>query len=128
MGAICMSEHVEKLRSLVDEALEDGAECAVSGIHSMGKNGEELVGQFFPPTVLINVNHSMRIMQEEVQFSFSVTQFPCNLVVLLMIKTSLIHVPVLRFGDIPQGRWVCVSTCHPTPKVSLQMGVSFGMQ
>lgn len=66
MGAICMSEHVEKLRSLVDEALEDGAECAVCGIHSMGKNGEELVGQFFPPTVLINVNHSMRIMQEEV--------------------------------------------------------------
>jgi hypothetical protein len=96
MGAICMSEHVEKLHSLVDEALEDGAECAVRGIHSMGKIGEELVGQFFLPTVLINVNHSMRIMQEEVQFSFSVTQFPCNLVVLLMVKTSLIHVPVFK--------------------------------
>jgi hypothetical protein len=96
MGAICMSEHVEKLQSLVDEALEDGAECTACGIHSKGKIGEELVGQFFPPTVLINVNHSMRIMQEEVQFSFSVTQFPCNLVVLLTVKTSLIHVPVSK--------------------------------
>ncbi|TVU37144.1 hypothetical protein EJB05_10444 [Eragrostis curvula] len=63
MGAICMIGHSEKLQNLVNDALEKGAEIAVRG--SFGNLGEDAVDQFFPPTVLVNVNHTMKIMQEE---------------------------------------------------------------
>ncbi|CAD6216562.1 unnamed protein product [Miscanthus lutarioriparius] len=63
MGAICMMEHSEKLQSLVNDALDKGAEIAVRG--SFGNLGEDAVDQFFPPTVLVNVDHTMKIMQEE---------------------------------------------------------------
>lgn len=63
MGAICMQEHSEKLQNLVNEALDKGAEFAGRG--SFGNLGEDAVDQFFPPTVLVNVNHSMQLMQEE---------------------------------------------------------------
>ncbi|KAJ9699785.1 hypothetical protein PVL29_005585 [Vitis rotundifolia] len=63
MGAICMQEHSEKLQNLVNEALDKGAEFAGRG--SFGNLGEDAVDQFFPPTVLVNVDHSMQLMQEE---------------------------------------------------------------
>ena len=64
MGAICLQEHSEKLQNLVDDAVEKGAEIVARG--SFGHLGEGAVDQFFPPTVLINVNHTMKLMQEEV--------------------------------------------------------------
>jgi acyl-CoA reductase-like NAD-dependent aldehyde dehydrogenase len=67
MGAICMMEHSEKLQSLVNDALDKGAEIVVQG--SFGNLGEDAVDQFFPPTVLVNVDHTMKIMQEEVSWS-----------------------------------------------------------
>jgi acyl-CoA reductase-like NAD-dependent aldehyde dehydrogenase len=67
MGAICMMEHSEKLQSLVNDALDKGAEIVVRG--SFGNLGEDAVDQFFPPTVLVNVDHTMKIMQEEVSWS-----------------------------------------------------------
>ncbi|XVE82262.1 hypothetical protein DITRI_Ditri15bG0134200 [Diplodiscus trichospermus] len=63
MGAICLLEHSEKLQSLVDDAVDEGAEIVARG--SFGHLGEGAVDQFFPPTVLINVNHAMKLMQEE---------------------------------------------------------------
>jgi hypothetical protein len=33
---------------------------------SLGNLGEDAVDQNFPPTILVNVNHTVRIMQEEV--------------------------------------------------------------
>lgn len=63
MGAICMQEHSEKLQSLVDDALNKGAEIIARG--SFGNLGGDAVDQFFPPTVIVNVNHTMRLMQEE---------------------------------------------------------------
>ncbi|XP_078443207.1 aldehyde dehydrogenase 22A1 isoform X2 [Wolffia australiana] len=63
MGAICMQGHADKLQALVNDALERGAKIAVRG--SFGNLGEDAVDQFFPPTVLTEVNHTMRIMQEE---------------------------------------------------------------
>ncbi|CAD5322292.1 unnamed protein product [Arabidopsis thaliana] len=63
MGAICLQEHSEHLQSLVNDALDKGAEIAVRG--SFGHLGEDAVDQYFPPTVLINVNHNMKIMKEE---------------------------------------------------------------
>ncbi|XP_008810296.1 aldehyde dehydrogenase 22A1-like [Phoenix dactylifera] len=63
MGAICMQEHAEKLQNLVNDALEKGAEIVGRG--RFGNLGEDAVYQFFPPTVLVNVDHSMQLMQEE---------------------------------------------------------------
>ncbi|KAG1371362.1 aldehyde dehydrogenase 22A1 [Cocos nucifera] len=63
MGAICMQEHAEKLQNLVNDALEKGAEIVGRG--SFGNLGEDAVDQYFPPTVLVNVDHSMKLMQEE---------------------------------------------------------------
>ncbi|XP_010940924.1 aldehyde dehydrogenase 22A1 [Elaeis guineensis] len=64
MGAICVQEHAEKLQNLVDDALEKGADIVGRG--RFGHLGEDVVYQFFPPTVLVNVDHSMKLMQEEV--------------------------------------------------------------
>ncbi|CAM6124684.1 unnamed protein product [Calypogeia fissa] len=66
MGAICMPEHVENLHALVNDAVENGAEIVARSEFNAGDYGHDVVGQFFPPTVLVNVNHSMRIMKEEV--------------------------------------------------------------
>ncbi|KAK8940346.1 Aldehyde dehydrogenase 22A1 [Platanthera guangdongensis] len=63
MGAICMQEHADKLQNLVNDALEKGAEIVGRG--SFGNLGEHVVDQFFPPTVIVNVNHTMKLMQEE---------------------------------------------------------------
>ena len=59
-----MHEHSEKLEGLVNDALDKGAEIVARGI--VGHIGEDAVYQYFPPTVIVNVNHSMRLMQEEV--------------------------------------------------------------
>ena len=67
MGAICMMEHSDKLQNLVNDALDKGAEIAVRG--SFGNLGEDAVDQFFAQTVLVNVNHKMKIMQEEVSWN-----------------------------------------------------------
>nr|KYP40479.1 Aldehyde dehydrogenase 22A1 [Cajanus cajan] len=63
MGALCMHEHSEKLEGLINDALDKGAEIIARG--SFGHIGEGAVDQYFPPTVIVNVNHSMRLMQEE---------------------------------------------------------------
>lgn len=59
-----MHEHSEKLEGLVNDALDKGAEIVARG--SFGHIVEDTVDQYFPPTVIVNVNHSMRLMQEEV--------------------------------------------------------------
>ncbi|CAK7326354.1 unnamed protein product [Dovyalis caffra] len=63
MGAICLQEHSDKLQNLVNDALDKGADIVARG--SFGHLGEGAVDQFFPPTVLVNVNHTMKLMQEE---------------------------------------------------------------
>lgn len=64
MGAICMQEHSERLQSLVNDAIDKGAEVVCRG--TVGNIGEGAVDQYFPPTVIVNVNHKMKLMQEEV--------------------------------------------------------------
>ncbi|XP_059646585.1 aldehyde dehydrogenase 22A1 isoform X2 [Cornus florida] len=63
MGAICMQEHSEKLQSLVNDALDKGAE--IKGRGSVGNIGAGAVDQYFPPTIIVDVNHTMKLMQEE---------------------------------------------------------------
>ncbi|KAJ0714933.1 putative aldehyde dehydrogenase (NAD(+)) [Helianthus annuus] len=63
MGAICMQDHSERLQSLINDALDKGAEIVGGG--SVRNISEGAVDQYFPPTVIVNVNHQMRLMQEE---------------------------------------------------------------
>ena len=63
-GAMCMPGECERIHSLVRDAVSKGAKIAIGGeVVSGGKKG---AGQFYAPTVLVNVDHSMRIMKEEV--------------------------------------------------------------
>lgn len=64
MGAVCLPEHTDRLHELVDDATDKGAEIAVRG-KLFSEYGDD-VGQFYLPTVILNVNHSMRLMQEEI--------------------------------------------------------------
>lgn len=66
MGAICLPEHTDRLKDLVDEATDNGAEIVVRGKLFIGDLGDDVGGQFYLPTVILNVNHSMRLMKEEV--------------------------------------------------------------
>ncbi|KAI3459216.1 hypothetical protein Pfo_015879 [Paulownia fortunei] len=63
IGAICMQKHSGKLQSLVRDSLDKAAEIVGRG--SVGNIGEGAVDQYFPPTVIVNVNHTMKLMQEE---------------------------------------------------------------
>ncbi|CAL9125312.1 unnamed protein product [Musa textilis] len=63
MGAICMQEHSEKLQNLVNDAQDKGAEIVFRG--SFDHLGGDIVDQFFPPTVIVKVDHTMKLMQEE---------------------------------------------------------------
>ncbi|XP_030474618.1 aldehyde dehydrogenase 22A1 [Syzygium oleosum] len=63
MGAICVQEHSEKLQNLINDALDKGASIVARG--SFGNLGTDAVDQFFPPTVIVNVDHTMKLMQEE---------------------------------------------------------------
>ncbi|GAV70861.1 Aldedh domain-containing protein [Cephalotus follicularis] len=63
MGAICLQDHSERLQHLVNDALDKGAEIVARG--SFGHLSEGAVDQFFPPTLIVNVNHTMKLMQEE---------------------------------------------------------------
>uniref|UniRef100_A0A2P2MR68 Aldehyde dehydrogenase 22A1 n=1 Tax=Rhizophora mucronata TaxID=61149 RepID=A0A2P2MR68_RHIMU len=63
MGAICLQGHSDKLQSVIIDAQEKGAEIIARG--SFGHLAEGAVNQFFPPTVVVNVNHTMKLMQEE---------------------------------------------------------------
>ncbi|CAI9765816.1 unnamed protein product [Fraxinus pennsylvanica] len=49
--------------TLVNDALDKRAKIA--GRVSVRNIGECTVDQYFPPTVIINVNHTMKLMQEE---------------------------------------------------------------
>jgi acyl-CoA reductase-like NAD-dependent aldehyde dehydrogenase len=60
-GAMTMPAQLDIIQSLVDDALTRGARALVGG----AKN-DELVGQHFRPTLLVDVDHSMRITQEEI--------------------------------------------------------------
>ncbi|XLV01591.1 hypothetical protein S245_015928, partial [Arachis hypogaea] len=61
--ALCMHEHSEKLEGLVNDAIDKGAEIVARG--SFGPIGRDAVDQYYPLTMIVNVNHSMRLRQEE---------------------------------------------------------------
>jgi acyl-CoA reductase-like NAD-dependent aldehyde dehydrogenase len=59
LGAIARKEQLDVLDSQVSDAIKKGARLAIGGKRSGSK------GYFFEPTVLLDVNHSMKIMKDE---------------------------------------------------------------
>ena len=55
---------VERLQGLVKDALDHGAKAAIGG-HRL-QEGKFAKGHWFEPTVLVETDHSMRIMKEEI--------------------------------------------------------------
>jgi len=60
-GAMCMPGLAQKIQGLVDDAVAKGAKVLAGG-----KLPQHLPGQFYPPTVITNVNKNMEIWSEEV--------------------------------------------------------------
>lgn len=61
IGPMISKAAVEKVMRLVEDALKNGAKCEIGG-----KINPQLGGQFFDPTVLTGVLHSMAIANEEI--------------------------------------------------------------
>lgn len=60
-GAMCMPRQAFHVQALVDDAVAKGAKVLAGG-----KLSQDGSGQFYPPTVLTDVNKTMRIWKEEV--------------------------------------------------------------
>jgi acyl-CoA reductase-like NAD-dependent aldehyde dehydrogenase len=69
IGSLISNEHRERVHGYVESGREEGAEVVAGGEPSDGK------GAFYPPTVLAQVDNSMRVAQEEI-FGPVVTMTP----------------------------------------------------
>lgn len=59
IGAVTRKQQVDVLQQQVDDAVRKGAKVLVGGKKSAGK------GNYFEPTVLVDVNHTMSVMKDE---------------------------------------------------------------
>jgi len=60
IGAVNLPSQLQKYQDMLDDALKKGAKILLGGSINKGLNGH-----FFQPTIIVNVNHSMKIVQEE---------------------------------------------------------------
>jgi acyl-CoA reductase-like NAD-dependent aldehyde dehydrogenase len=60
MGSMTTEAQMETVRQHIDDALAKGAK-----IHAQSKVPQSGKGKWLPATVLVNVNHSMQVMQDE---------------------------------------------------------------
>ncbi|QHS10157.1 aldehyde dehydrogenase family protein [Sinimarinibacterium sp. NLF-5-8] len=60
VGAVCTAQQMQVIETLVNDALEKGARALAGGKRLPGQ------GNFFPPTILVDVTPQMRIAREEV--------------------------------------------------------------
>ncbi len=60
VGSLISTSHRDRVHAYVEAGREEGAEIVLGGESADGK------GAFYPPTVLANVNHGMRVAQEEI--------------------------------------------------------------
>lgn len=61
LGPLVSKRQLDLLESQLNDAIEKGAICVAGG-----KRLEELAGYYYMPTILTNINKSMRVWQEEV--------------------------------------------------------------
>jgi acyl-CoA reductase-like NAD-dependent aldehyde dehydrogenase len=69
VGSLISTDHRDRVHGYVEAGLEEGAEVVTGGQAAEGK------GAFYPPTVLAQVDNSMRVAQEEI-FGPVVTVIP----------------------------------------------------
>lgn len=60
LGAMTFPKQVEVVEDQLDDARARGAQVLIGG-----RRNQSLAGRYFEPTVLVNVNHSMKVMNEE---------------------------------------------------------------
>lgn len=65
VGALVSAAHLEKVHSYVQTALADGGQILTGGQREH-LTGECTGGYFYPPTILVDVPHTSRTIQEEI--------------------------------------------------------------
>lgn len=87
LGAMTMPRQLEIIQSLVDDAVAKGARLLLGG-----QPRTELGANFYPPTILVDVDHSMRITREE-QFG----------PVMVIMRVDSEEEAINRANDCPYG-------------------------
>ncbi len=87
IGAMTMPRQLEVIQALVDDAVAKGARLLLGG-----RARAELGGNFYPPTILVDVDHSMRITREE-QFG----------PVMVIMRVASEEEAIARANDCPYG-------------------------
>jgi len=87
LGAMTMPRQLEIIQALVDDAVAKGARLLLGG-----RPRPELGGNFYPPTILVDVDHTMRIAREE-QFG----------PVMVIMRVDSEAEAIARANDCPYG-------------------------
>ena len=111
LGAMTMPRQLEIIQALVDDALAKGARALLGG-----SPRRDLPGNFYPPTILVDVDHRMRITQEE-QFG----------PVMVIVKVRSDAEAVRLANDCPYGLGSSVFTRDPARGDRIARQIAAGM-
>jgi len=111
VGAMTMPRQLEIIQGLVDEAVSRGARLLAGG-----RRNPTLGGNYYEPTLLAEVDHSMRITQEE-HFG----------PVMVVIRVSSEEEALRLANDCPYGLGSSVFTRHRGRAGRMSRGIAAGM-
>ncbi len=111
LGAMTMARQLEIIQTLVDDAVSKGARVLTGG-----QPRSELGTNFYPPTILVDVDHSMRIMKEE-HFG----------PVMVIVRVESEADAIARANDCPYGLGSSVFTRDPKRALRMARAIQAGM-
>ena len=111
LGAMTMPRQLEIIQALVDDAVAKGARLLLGG-----KPRTELGPNFYPPTILVDVDHSMRITREE-QFG----------PVMVIMRVHSEAEAIARANDCPYGLGSSVFTTDRRRAERIARAIHAGM-
>jgi acyl-CoA reductase-like NAD-dependent aldehyde dehydrogenase len=111
LGAMTMPRQLEIIQALVDDAVAKGARVLLGG-----QPRRDLPGNYYPPTILVDVDHTMRITQEE-QFG----------PVMVIMRVDSEAEAVARANDCPYGLGSSVFTRDPRRALRMARAIQAGM-